>query len=94
MPNGFLQADRLQEVNMRAHQPRRVRASKLAVINLRPSSRIQPRTRCMADLYFAVCQACQYRQPGIKCRQLLVDNHQRIRCQRLGIDSADENSAR
>ena len=79
---------------MRAHQPRRVRAGKLVVINLRAGSRIQPRTRCVADMYLTVCQACQYRQPGIKCRQLLVDDHQRIRCQRLSIDSADENSAR
>ena len=94
MPNGFLQADRFREVNVRTHQPGGVRAGKFAVGDLRAALLANGGAGGVAYVYLARRQARQHQQPGVERRLLFGDDHLRIGGQRLGIHRGDENGAR
>lgn len=94
MPDLFGQADGLQEMDVRPWQPSRVRPGEGIERHFPLRVPAQLAATRLADMHFALRQAREDRQPGIKRLTLRQDNRLRVGAERVGVHGGDENGGR
>ena len=92
VPDLFIQAHRLQKVNMGSRQPRRVRPGELIKTDLAGRMAAQLAAAGLADVHFPVGQTREHGKTGIEGGTLGQNNRLRLRRQRIGIHGVDKNS--
>ena len=93
-PNGFIRADRLDEMNVRAAQTRGMRAAEFVCFNVGGVFRRHVRTGCFTHMDFAFGQTAQHQQTSSEILGGFFDHDHRVCRQRIGVHRIDENGER
>ena len=94
MPDLLIQAHRLQKVNMRSRQPRRVRPGELVKTDLASWMTAELTAAGLADVDFPVGQTRQHGKAGVESGPFGQNNRLRLRRQRIGIHGVNKDSGR
>ena len=92
VPDLLIQAHRLQKVNMRSRQPRRVRPAELIKTNLAERMTAQLAAAGLADVHFPVGQAREHGKTGVEGGTFGQNNRLRLRRQRIGVHGVNKDS--
>ncbi|STW71708.1 Uncharacterised protein [Klebsiella pneumoniae] len=92
VPDLLIQAHRLQKVNMRSRQPRRVRPTELIETDLAERMTAQLAAAGLADVHFPVGQAREHGKTGVEGGTFGQNNRLRLRRQRIGVHGVNKDS--
>jgi hypothetical protein len=91
MPHGLLGADRIQEVDMRTDETRRVRAGKFRMHKIFTFRTGNFCVRPGADEYLAIGQLRHNACTGQECIHVLSNDNSRVTRKRVGVDCRNEH---